>query len=226
MTHTVVDAAVTQLRETVAHLHGELIRNGLVTWTAGNVSARVPGRDLMVIKPSGVSYDELTPASMVVCDLHGAVVDGEHAPSSDTAAHAYVYRHMPKVGGVVHTHSTYATAWAARNEPIPCVLTMVADEFGGEVPVGPFALIGDDAIGRGIVETLRHSRSRAVLMAGHGPFTIGRDARDAVKAAVMLEDVARTVHIARQLGTTASLQPSDVDALFTRYQNVYGQERT
>ena len=224
MTQTAVD--ISRVRETVAHLHGELTRNGLVTWTAGNVSARVPGRDLMVIKPSGVSYDELTPASMVVCDLHGTVVDGEHAPSSDTAAHAYVYRHMPEVGGVVHTHSTYATAWAARGEPIPCVLTMVADEFGGEVPVGPFALIGDDAIGRGIVDTLRHSRSRAVLMAGHGPFTIGRDARDAVKAAVMLEDVARTVHVARQLGTPAALQPTDVDALFARYQNVYGQERT
>ena len=221
-----VHAAVSTLRETVARLHGELTRNGLVAWTAGNVSGRVPGHDLMVIKPSGVSYDELTPASMVVCDLFGTVVDGEHAPSSDTAAHAYVYRHMPEVGGVVHTHSTYATAWAARGEPIPCVLTMVADEFGGEVPVGPFALIGDDAIGRGIVETLRHSRSRAVLMAGHGPFTIGRDPRDAVKAAVMLEDVARTVHVARQLGTPAALQPTDVDALFARYQNVYGQERT
>jgi len=221
-----VHAAVSTLRETVARLHGELTRNGLVAWTAGNVSGRVPGQDLMVIKPSGVSYDELTPSSMVVCDLEGNVVDGEHAPSSDTAAHAYVYRHMPEVGGVVHTHSTYATAWAARGEPIPCVLTMVADEFGGEVPVGPFALIGDDAIGRGIVETLRHSRSRAVLMAGHGPFTIGRDPRDAVKAAVMLEDVARTVHVARQLGTPAALQPTDVDALFARYQNVYGQERT
>ena len=221
-----VHAAVSTLRETVARLHGELTRNGLVAWTAGNVSGRVPGQDLMVIKPSGVAYDELTPASMVVCDLYGTVVDGEHAPSSDTAAHAYVYRHMPEVGGVVHTHSTYATAWAARGEPIPCVLTMVADEFGGEVPVGPFALIGDDAIGRGIVETLRYSRSRAVLMAGHGPFTIGRDARDAVKAAVMLEDVARTVHVARQLGTPAALQPTDVDALVARYQNVYGQERT
>ena len=221
-----VHAAVSTLRETVARLHGELTRNGLVAWTAGNVSGRVPGQDLMVIKPSGVSYDELTPASMVVCDLSGTVVDGEHAPSSDTAAHAYVYRHMPEVGGVVHTHSTYATAWAARGEPIPCVLTMVADEFGGEVPVGPFALIGDDAIGRGIVETLRHSRSRAVLMAGHGPFTIGRDPRDAVKAAVMLEDVARTVHVARQLGTPAALPPTAVDALFARYQNVYGQERT
>jgi L-ribulose-5-phosphate 4-epimerase len=227
MTQTAeVNTAVSRVRETVARLHGELTRNGLVAWTAGNVSGRVPGHDLMVIKPSGVAYDELTPASMVVCDLSGTVVDGEHAPSSDTAAHAYVYRHMPEVGGVVHTHSTYATAWAARGEPIPCVLTMVADEFGGDVPVGPFALIGDDAIGRGIVDTLRHSRSRAVLMAGHGPFTIGRDPRDAVKAAVMLEDVARTVHVARQLGTPAALQPTDVDALFARYQNVYGQERT
>jgi L-ribulose-5-phosphate 4-epimerase len=227
MTQTAeVNTAVSRVRETVARLHGELTRNGLVAWTAGNVSGRVPGHDLMVIKPSGVDYDELTPASMVVCDLFGAVVDGEHAPSSDTAAHAYVYRHMPEVGGVVHTHSTYATAWAARGEPIPCVLTMVADEFGGDVPVGPFALIGDDAIGRGIVDTLRHSRSRAVLMAGHGPFTIGRDPRDAVKAAVMLEDVARTVHVARQLGTPAALPPTAVDALFARYQNVYGQERT
>jgi len=196
-----------------------------VIWTAGNVSARVPGHDLMVIKPSGVSYDELTPEAMVVTDLHGTLVDGDHKPSSDTAAHAYVYRHMPEVGGVVHTHSTYATAWAARGEPIPCVLTMIADEFGGEIPVGPFALIGDDSIGRGIVETLRGSRSRAVLMAGHGPFTIGRDAHEAVKTAVMLEDVARTVHISRQLGTPSELATSDVTSLYERYQNVYGQER-
>src|SRR4051794_1829613 len=217
---------VQQIREEVAELHDHLPRNSLVVWTAGNVSARVPGRNLLVIKPSGVSYDELSSQNMVVTDLDANLVEGSRQPSSDTAAHAYVYKHLPEVGGVVHTHSTYATAWAARGEPIPCVLTMVADEFGGEVPVGPFALIGDDAIGRGIVETLRHSRSRAVLMAGHGPFTIGRDPRDAVKAAVMLEDVARTVHVARQLGTPAALPPSDVDALFARYQNVYGQERT
>ena len=223
---TDVTATVARLRREVAELHGELTRNGLVVWTAGNISARVPGHELMVIKPSGVSYDELTPGSMVVTDLHGVLVDGDHAPSSDTAAHAYVYRHSPDVGGVVHTHSTYATAWAARAEPIPCVLTMIADEFGGEIPVGPFALIGDDSIGRGIVETLRGSRSRAVLMAGHGPFTIGRDARDAVKAAVMLEDVARTVHISRQLGTPPELAPADVTSLFQRYQNVYGQERS
>jgi L-ribulose-5-phosphate 4-epimerase len=215
--------AVAVVRANVAALHAELPRNGLVVWTAGNVSERVPGANLFVIKPSGVSYDELSPESMVVCDLDGALVDGTHAPSSDTAAHAYVYRHLPEVGGVVHTHSTYATAWAARGEPVPCVLTMMADEFGGEIPIGPFALIGDDSIGRGIVETLRGSRSRAVLMRNHGPFTVGRDARAAVKAAVMCEEVARTVHIARQLGVPLAIDQSDIDALYARYQKGYGQ---
>lgn len=214
---------VDRLKAEVAALHAELPRNNLVVWTAGNVSARVPGADLLVIKPSGVSYDDLTPESMVVCDLFGTLVEGTRSPSSDTAAHAYVYRHMPEVGGVVHTHSDYATAWAARREPIPCVLTMIGDEFGGDIPVGPFALIGDDSIGRGIVETLRTSRSRAVLMANHGPFTIGSDARDAVKAAVMVEDVARTVHLARQLGEPVPIPQDDIDRLFDRYQNVYGQ---
>jgi L-ribulose-5-phosphate 4-epimerase len=218
-----VRETIASLRSEVAGLHRELTRYELVVWTAGNVSARVPGRDLMVIKPSGVAYDALTPDAMVVTDLHGELVDGEHTPSSDTAAHAYVYRHLPQVGGVVHTHSTYATAWAARAEPIPCVLTMIADEFGGEVPVGPFALIGDDSIGRGIVDTLKGSRSKAVLMAGHGPFTIGKDARSAVKTAVMLEDVARTVHVARQLGAPDRLAQKDIDGLYHRYQNVYGQ---
>ena len=216
-------STVDELRREVADLHRELTRYGLVIWTAGNVSARVPGEDLMVIKPSGVSYDDLGPDTMVVTDLHGNLVEGDLAPSSDTAAHAYVYRHMPEVGGVVHTHSPYATAWAARGEPIPCVLTMIADEFGGDIPVGPFALIGDDSIGRGIVDTLRDSRSPAVLMRSHGPFTIGRDARAAVKAAVMLEDVARTVHFAHQLGTPDPIDQQHVDRLYARYQNVYGQ---
>ncbi|MFG1604517.1 L-ribulose-5-phosphate 4-epimerase [Actinoplanes sp. NPDC049265] len=215
---------IKKLREQVATLHAELPRNELVVWTAGNVSARVPGEDLLVIKPSGVSYDEITPENMVVTDLDGKLVEGDLSPSSDTAAHAYVYRHMPEVGGVVHTHSTYATAWAARAEPIPCVLTMIADEFGGEIPVGPFALIGDDSIGRGIVATLRAGRSRAVLMQNHGPFTVGPDARAAVKAAVLCEDVARTVHIARQLGEPVPIPRQHVDSLFDRYQNVYGQE--
>jgi L-ribulose-5-phosphate 4-epimerase len=218
-----VTDTIRALRQEVCALHEQLTRYQLVVWTAGNVSARVPGHDLLVIKPSGVSYDDLTPDNMVVCDLHGTVVEGEHAPSSDTEAQAYVYREMPEVGGVVHTHSTYATAWAARAEPVPCVLTMGADEFGGEIPVGPFAIIGDDSIGRGIVDTLRESRSPAVLMRNHGVFAIGPTARAAVKAAVMCEDVARTVHISRQLGEPLAIDQQHVDALFDRYQNVYGQ---
>src|SRR5690606_29799403 len=165
---------------------------------------------------------------MVVCTLDGAKIpdDGTPAtlvPSSDTAAHAYVYRHRPDIGGVVHTHSTYATAWAARGEEIPCVLTMMADEFGGPVPVGPFAVIGDDSIGRGIVDTLAGSRSPAVLMQNHGPFTVGKDARAAVKAAVMVEEVARAVHISRQLGEPLPIDQRYIDSLYDRYQNVYGQ---
>jgi L-ribulose-5-phosphate 4-epimerase len=211
------------IRAEVARLHAELPRYQLVVWTAGNVSARVPGHDLLVIKPSGVGYDELTPEAMVVTDFEGKLVDGGRSPSSDTAAHAYVYKHMPEVGGVVHTHSTYATAWAARGEAIPCVLTMMGDEFGGEIPIGPFALIGDDSIGRGIVDTLRGHRSPAVLMRNHGPFTIGPTAEAAVKAAVMCEEVARTVHISRQLGEPLHIAQSDIDSLYARYQNVYGQ---
>jgi L-ribulose-5-phosphate 4-epimerase len=220
-------AAIDRIRDNVARLHGELVRYGLVAWTAGNVSGRVPGADLFLIKPSGVDYAELTADDLVLCDLDGNVVPGspgsERSPSSDTAAHAYVYRAMPEVGGVVHTHSAYATAWAARGESIPCVLTAMADEFGGEIPVGPFALIGDDSIGIGIVQTLRQHRSRAVLMRNHGVFTIGKDARDAVKAAVMAEDVARTVHLARQLGEPLPIPRQAVDSLYDRYQNVYGQ---
>ncbi|WP_244930979.1 L-ribulose-5-phosphate 4-epimerase [Nocardioides sp. W7] len=220
---TDVADTIATLRREVCTLHEQLTRYRLVVWTAGNVSARVPGHDLLVIKPSGVSYDELTPENMVVCDLRGRVVEGEHAPSSDTEAQAYVYRELPDVGGVVHTHSTYATAWASRGEPVPCVLTMAADEFGGDIPVGPFAIIGDDSIGRGIVETLRGSRSPAVLMRNHGVFTVGPTARSAVKAAVMCEDVARTVHVARQLGTPLPIDQTDIDSLHDRYQNVYGQ---
>ncbi len=221
------DAAIASVRADVARLHGELVRYGLVVWTGGNVSGRVPGTDYFVIKPSGVAYDDLTPDSMILCDLDGNVVPGtpgsERSPSSDTAAHAYVYREMPDVGGVVHTHSTFAVAWAARGEEIPCVITGMADEFGGAIPVGPFAIIGDDSIGRGIVETLRGHRSRAVLMRNHGPFTIGVTAKDAVKAAVMCEDAARTVHHARLAGELIPIPQEQIDALYARYQNVYGQ---
>lgn len=219
--------AVQAAREEVATLHAELPANGLVVWTAGNVSTRVKGADLFVIKPSGVRYEELSAQNMVVCALTGEKIDdgtpAELQPSSDTAAHAYVYRNMPEVGGVVHTHSPYATAFAAVYQPIPCVLTMMSDEFGGPVPVGPFAIIGDDSIGQGIVETLKESRSPAVLMGNHGPFTIGKDATSAVKAAVMVEEVAKTVAIAQSIGTPVPVKQEHIDTLYNRYQNVYGQ---
>jgi L-ribulose-5-phosphate 4-epimerase len=211
------------IRREVCDLHGELPRNGLVVWTSGNVSARVEGDELMVIKPSGVPYEELTPDVMVVCDLDGNAVDGSLTPSSDAATHGYIYSHLPDVGGIVHTHSPYATAWAIRGEPIPCVMTAIADEFGGEIPVGPFALIGDEEIGRGVVETLAGRRSSAVLMRAHGVFALGEGPREAVKSAVMCEDAARVVHVARSMGPLEPLDPDSIDALYHRYQKVYGQ---
>lgn len=219
--------AVAKTKEVVCDLHSELIRWKLVVWTAGNVSQRVRGidgaEDVLVIKPSGVSYEDLTADDMVVCDLQGRKLTGDHSPSSDTATHAYIYRHMPEIGGVTHTHSTYATAFAAVGKPIPCSLTMMGDEFGGDVPIGPFALIGDETIGRGVVETLRSSRSRAILMQNHGPFTVGADARSSVKTAAMVEEVAQTMWAALQLGTPIPIPQESIDSLFDRYQNVYGQ---
>ena len=228
MTHELDrDPRIMAMRQEIAALHGELTKYGLVVWTGGNVSGRVQGTDYFVIKPSGVAYEDLTADNMVLCSMDGLPIEGtlgsERSPSSDTAAHAYVYRNMPQVGGIVHTHSTYAVAWAARGEEIPCVITGMADEFGGPIPVGPFAIIGDDSIGRGIVDTLKNHRSRAVLMQNHGPFTIGINPKDAVKAAVMCEDAARTIHIARQGGYLIPIPQAEIDSLFSRYQNVYGQ---
>lgn len=214
---------ISDIRVRVAKLNIDLQRYGLVAWTSGNVSERLPDGKSFIIKPSGISYDDLLPSMLVVCDLDGNVIEGTYAPSSDTAAHAYVYRHMTQVGGVVHTHSNYASAWAAVHSPIPCALTAMADEFGGAIPLGAFALIGNDDIGKAIVEALHDSRSPAVIMKNHGVFTIGKDASAAVKAAVMCEDVAKTTWIAKTMGVIQEIRPEDIERLFSRYQNVYGQ---
>ncbi|HKI56812.1 MAG TPA: L-ribulose-5-phosphate 4-epimerase [Trueperaceae bacterium] len=212
-----------ELKRSVAELHALLPAHRLVAWTSGNISGRVEGARRMAIKPSGVAYEDLTPAAMCVVDLDDLSVEGGLKPSSDTATHAAIYREMPEVGGIVHTHSAYATAFAALGRDIPCVLTAMADEFGGPIPCGGFARIGGEEIGLEVVRVLKGRRSPAALMKNHGVFTVGRTPRDAVKAAVMCEDVARTVHHALQLGTPEPLAQEDVDALFERYTNVYGQ---
>ncbi|GAC1670864.1 MAG: L-ribulose-5-phosphate 4-epimerase [Candidatus Limnocylindrales bacterium] len=209
------------LRHELVHLHDELPRNGLVTWTGGNVSARDPASGLVAIKPSGVRYGELTAESMVVLDLDGTIVEGKLKPSSDTASHLHVYRHRPDVNGVVHTHSRYATAFAAVGRSIPVYLTAQADEFGGEIPCAGFALIGDEAIGAQVVAAI--GRSPAVLLKNHGVFTIGPSAGAAVKAAVMVEDIAATVWLALQIGTPDVLPDDVVEQLHRRYTTVYGQ---
>lgn len=209
------------LREELWRLHLELPKNNLVMWTGGNISARDPQSGLVAIKPSGVRYEDLRPEHMVVVDLDGKVVEGALSPSSDTASHLYIYRQRPDVNGVVHTHSRYATAFAALNRPIPCVLTAMADEFGGPIPCGEFALIGGEEIGRVVVESI--GSSPAVLLKNHGVFTIGPNALAAVKAAVMTEDVAATVWLALQIGAPEEIPPDQVARLHHRYTHVYGQ---
>jgi len=209
------------VRREVCELHGELPRNGLVAWTSGNVSGRDQATGLVVIKPSGILYEQLTPDNMVVVDLDGNVVEGGLKPSSDTFAHVYVYRHRPDVNGVVHTHSTFATAWAAAGKPIPPVLTAISDEFGGQIPVGDYAKIGGDEIGQEIIRSI--GSSPAILMKNHGVFTIGKTPDVAVKAAVMVEDVARTVFYAIQIGQPDEIPAEEVARAHRRYLDEYGQ---
>lgn len=212
-----------QLREEVCRLHAELPKNNLVAWTSGNISARDPASNLVVIKPSGLRFEELKPSNMVITDLRGETVEGALSPSSDTASHCYLYRQLPQVNGIAHTHSRYATAFAVIGEPIPCVTTAMADEFGGEIPCGGFGLIGGEDIGKLVVAALAGSRSPAALLRNHGVFAIGKSAEAAVKAAVMTEDNAAIVWAARQLGQVQPLKQDDIDSLYQRYQNVYGQ---
>jgi Ribulose-5-phosphate 4-epimerase and related epimerases and aldolases len=209
------------IKELVCKLHMELPKNNLVTWTSGNVSQRDPESGLVVIKPSGVAFEDLRPEHHVVVDLDGNIVEGDLKPSSDTASHLYIYRHRPDINGIVHTHSPFATAFAAVGRPIPVYLTAMADEFGGPIPCAGFALIGGEDIGKQVIEHI--GNSPAVLLKNHGVFTVGKDAKAAVKAAVMAEDVARTTFYALQLGQPEEISPEDVAKLHYRYTHVYGQ---
>jgi L-ribulose-5-phosphate 4-epimerase len=210
-----------KLKEELVQLHLELPKNDLVRWTGGNVSARDSESGLLIIKPSGVLYSDLTPDMMIVFDPNGKIVEGTLKPSSDTATHLYIYRQRPDVNGIVHTHSPFATAFAAVGKPIPPVLTAICDEFGGEIPLGRFAPIGDEAIGMEVVRSI--GNSPAILMQNHGVFAIGKSAKSAVKAAVMVEDAARTVYYAMQLGELNPIPEEMVARLHKRYKEQYGQ---
>jgi L-ribulose-5-phosphate 4-epimerase len=209
------------LKQELYELHLELPNNNLVAWTSGNVSGRDAGSGLVVIKPSGLRYAALRPEHMVVVDLEGGIVEGSLKPSSDTASHLYIYRQRPDLGGIAHTHSPYATAFAAVNRSIPVCLTAHADEFGCEIPIGGFALIGGEEIGHVVVGAI--GTSRAVLLKNHGVFTVGASPEEAVKAAVMVEDVAHTMWLAMQIGTPELIAEDDVARLHDRYTRVYGQ---
>jgi L-ribulose-5-phosphate 4-epimerase len=209
------------LREKLWQLHLELPKQNLVAWTSGNVSQRDQASGYVVIKPSGIRYEDLRPEHMVVVDLEGKVVEGNLKVSSDTASHLYIYRNRPDVNGVVHTHSAYATAFAAIGKPIPVYLTAQADEFGGPIPCGGFALIGGEEIGKVVLESI--GDSKAVLLKNHGVFTIGASAEAAVKAAVMVEDIAHTVWLALQMGMPDEIPLEMVEKLHYRYTHVYGQ---
>ena len=220
------------LRRQVCAANRDLHRHGLVHAHSGNVSGIHRDSGVVLIKPSGVDIETLEPEMLVATDIGGRRLEARHVPdgivsglkpSVDLVHHRELYAADASLGGIVHTHSIYATAWAIVERPIPCAMTSMADEFGGDIPVGPFARIGGEEIGVGIVETLRGSRSRAVLMRSHGVFTVGAGAREAVKTAVMCEDVARTAMLARSLGELTRLDQADIDALYDRYQNVYGQ---
>ena len=212
-----------KLKEELVQLHLELPRNNLVVWTSGNVSARDPETNLVVIKPSGIKFPDLSPENMVVVDIDGNIVEGDHKASSDTASHCYIYRHLPDVTGIVHTHSRYATAFATHGRSIPCITTAMGDEFGGDIPCGGFALIGGEEIGQVVVETLQGSRSPGCLLQSHGVFTVGPTAEKAVKAAVMTEDNAAIAWASLMMGEPLTIAQSDIDKLYDRYQNVYGQ---
>ena len=209
------------IREELTRLHLELPKYNLVVWTGGNVSIRDKESGYVVIKPSGIRYEDLRPEHMVVVDINGQVIEGTLKPSSDVASHLYIYRHRDDVNGVVHTHSRYATAFAALGRPIPVYLTAHGDEFGCTIPCGGFALIGGEEIGKVVVESI--GDSLACLLKNHGVFTIGRSGTEAVKAAVMVEDIAATVWMALQLGQPDEIPADMVEKLHYRYTHVYGQ---
>ena len=212
-----------QLRREVWETNLGIFRAGLVTMHAGNASGIDRKRGLVIIKPSGMDYDKLRPADMVVVDLEGRKLKGKWKPSVDLPHHLYLYQHRPEIGGVIHTHSNYATAFALLGRSIPVYLTAIADEFGAEVPCAPYVDNIGDHIGETILKYM--GKAPAILLAQHGVFSWGPTPRAALKSAVMLEDVAKTCFLAMLLGEPKPLPADEIQKWYNRYQTTYGQEK-
>ena len=214
---------LTELREEVCYANKMLPATGLVTMHSGNASGLDRHAGRLVIKPSGVDYDRLTPADLVEVDLEtGRTVDSKLRPSVDLPHHLFLYRNVPEVGGIIHTHSNYATALAALGRAVPLCLTAIADEFGVEIPCAPYIDNEGDHIGQAILK--HRNRAPAILLGNHGVFAWGPTARAALKAAVMTEDVAKTVHLAMQIGQPRVIPPDEAEKWYRRYHSTYGQE--
>jgi L-ribulose-5-phosphate 4-epimerase len=212
------------LRREVWEANLGIFRSGLVTMHSGNASGINAGRNRILIKPSGMDYEKLAPEDLAVTDLAGTQTEGRWKPSVDLCHHLFIYRHRPEIGGIVHTHSNYATSFALLGKPIPAYLTAIADEFGDEIPCAPYTDNSGDAIGEAILEHM--TRAPAILLAHHGAFAFGPTPRAALKAAVMLEDVAKTCHLALLLGEPKPLPPEEVRKWYDRYHTTYGQTGT
>jgi L-ribulose-5-phosphate 4-epimerase len=213
-----------ELRQEVCYVNRMLLSTGLVSMHSGNASGldRASGR--LVIKPSGVDYETLRPEDLVEVDLvTGRVVGGRLRPSVDLPHHLFLYRHLPDIGAVIHTHSPYATAFAAVGRPIPLCLTAMADQFGAEIPCTPYVDNQEDHIGQAILQY--RNRAPAILLGNHGVFVWGSTPREAFKSAVMLEEIAKTVFLALQLGQPRLLPAEEVEKWFTRYHTTYGQPK-
>jgi len=212
-----------QLREEVCYANRMLPVAGLVTMHSGNASGLDRANGRLLIKPSGVDYERLKPEDLVEVDLEsGNVADSGLRPSVDLPHHLFLYRHLPEVCGIVHTHSNYATAFAALGRPIPLCLTAIADEFGAEIPCAPYVDNEGDHIGQAILKC--RNRAPAILLGNHGTFAWGPSPRAALKAAIMTEDVAKTVLLAMQMGRPAVLPPEEAEKWYDRYHHRYGQK--
>jgi L-ribulose-5-phosphate 4-epimerase len=210
-----------ELKQEVWEMNSELPKQGLVTMTSGNVSGRDPETGYVVIKPSGIKFEEMRLADMIVSDSQGNVVEGDLKPSVDLGNHLYIYRHRSDINGIVHTHSNYATSFAVLGQPIRSYLTAIADEFGGEIPCSEYADNQGENIGRAILTAI--TRAPAVLLRNHGVFAFGPSPTAALRAAVMVEDVAKTVHLALLRGTPKELPPEEIEKWWDRYHHRYGQ---